>query len=448
MRVPGASVVAVLLLAQAPTACPPAPSPAPAAVAGLSIEGNPGVLTLIGQQVQLSATFRLTDGTTRDATSLAVWSSSDSSVAVSYRAGTVAILGYGSADIHASYSGVAATTTLTIEPPEPPEWIYLGAVYTDRTDTTVSTLLVDPRDDRLLYVVTDHGLFVSRDQGATWTAGPQPRSTDPWGAAVAHLAGDPRNADRVFFARGQTLWLSEDRGATWRAVFDIPTVEAGSRYISSLLVSALDGTIWVTTTRPVNQGFATSGFGVHRSTDGGVSWTFTAVDDRFLIVWEPAEDPVDGTLYWVAEIADHPQPYDPPWYRSVDRGRSWEAMTKAVNWHATSTIVDPASEDVYVLSEGPGPFRSTDHGASWEHLSSVNFVGTLRLDPTRQGRLYVGTATVLSQSGGVWMSTDKGHSFAALGLQGRSCVFVALNGPGTALFASCYESGLWMARLP
>ena len=234
------------------------------------------------------------------------------------------------------------------------------------------------------------------------------------------------------------------RARSWPLLFQIP-VEADGKYFRGLHVSALDGTILTTARYEFGEGHSTSGFGVYRSADG-VSWTFHPFgDDRFLIVWELAEDPVDGTLYAPAEIADHPQPYDPPWYRSRDRGVTWQRMPNPSGWHATSAVVDPITRAVYVLSEGAGLYWSTTQGDSWERLGTERFFGQILLDPRVPRRLFAGTIEYLSYRGGTWVSEDGGRTFAPLGLQGRKCGSIALS--ESRLFASCYQSGIYVVDL-
>lgn len=46
---------------------------------------------------------------------------------------------------------------------------------------------------------------------------------------------------------------------------------------------------------------------------------FNAVEDS-LICWDVAQDPSNGALSVCTEIAEHPSPYDPPFYRSTNGG--------------------------------------------------------------------------------------------------------------------------------
>jgi hypothetical protein len=88
----------------APTASPSA-SPT---VTAVTVSGQ----TPSGFSVQLTATALLSDGTTRDVTTMATWSSSNESVITVSPMGLASIVGTGSADVRASYQNVVGTLAI------------------------------------------------------------------------------------------------------------------------------------------------------------------------------------------------------------------------------------------------------------------------------------------------------------------------------------------------
>jgi trimeric autotransporter adhesin len=70
--------------------------------------------TPLGTGLQLTATLILTNGTTRNVTGMATWSSSDTTVATISRTGRATPVSVGPATITASYMGLSASTTLTV----------------------------------------------------------------------------------------------------------------------------------------------------------------------------------------------------------------------------------------------------------------------------------------------------------------------------------------------
>ncbi len=80
-----------------------------------SIQITPGAPSVAaGLSQQLTATARYSDGTTKDVTNSAAWSSSNTSVATVSSSGSVTTNAQGSTTISASYSGVSGRTTLTV----------------------------------------------------------------------------------------------------------------------------------------------------------------------------------------------------------------------------------------------------------------------------------------------------------------------------------------------
>jgi hypothetical protein len=91
------------------SATPVAPTPTPAAtITAITVTSQPPV----GLSFQLLATARFSDGTTRDVTMLATWSSSDESVIAVSPGGLAAIVGTGAADVRAAYQNVVGTLAI------------------------------------------------------------------------------------------------------------------------------------------------------------------------------------------------------------------------------------------------------------------------------------------------------------------------------------------------
>ena len=91
---------------------PAAPTPA----AGLfEVRVTSGAMT--DTTIQLTATARFVDGSSRDVTSSATWISSDPSMATVSSAGLVTAVGNGPVDVRASYQGVTGALTLQVGRP-------------------------------------------------------------------------------------------------------------------------------------------------------------------------------------------------------------------------------------------------------------------------------------------------------------------------------------------
>jgi len=86
-------------------------------------------LSITDMTMQLVATARLSDGTTRDVTSSSAWQSSNTSVATISSSGVLSIVANGEVEARAVYQGVAGTLRLILtRPPDPRVHFVLSGV--------------------------------------------------------------------------------------------------------------------------------------------------------------------------------------------------------------------------------------------------------------------------------------------------------------------------------
>jgi photosystem II stability/assembly factor-like uncharacterized protein len=323
------------------------------------------------------------------------------------------------------------------------EWTFLGPPTVSGTDyMNVGDISVDREDSNILYVtVYSYGLIVSRDGGTSW-------ETAVAGTHQGAIGVDPHSVDRIFYGQRENLYVSYDRGMTWSLLH---TFGPGAIFVN-IAVSRIDPDIIYANLSGTNGFF-------FRSLNGGSTWeTYsfgqTVGLDNF-IPWAIAEDPVDGTLYVGVELGNHPQPYYPPFLRSVDGGVTWENLVEGMTslnqgpiWHVTSVVVHPDNHKVYAISEGPGLYTSMDHGLSWSRTPESALIGELTRDPGREGWLFAGSVYYESLDGGVYITTDDGKNFYPFGLQGRTVSGLSLTGNGSRLYAASYQSGIYYTPLP
>jgi len=109
---------------------PVAPSPSQPATPGPAVTA----LVITNQSVtdltmQMIATARFADGTSRDVTTSSTWVSSDTSVATISPAGMLSIVSNGAVDVRADYQGTAASLRLVLtRPPDPRTHFALSGV--------------------------------------------------------------------------------------------------------------------------------------------------------------------------------------------------------------------------------------------------------------------------------------------------------------------------------
>jgi len=111
--------------ASAPTLPPTAPTTATApTVAAIAISSA----TISTTSYQLSASARLSDGSTTDVTRVAHWDSADTNVAIVSPTGLVASINGGEVDIHATYQSVIGIAHVSVARPAGPSTFILSGV--------------------------------------------------------------------------------------------------------------------------------------------------------------------------------------------------------------------------------------------------------------------------------------------------------------------------------
>jgi photosystem II stability/assembly factor-like uncharacterized protein len=209
----------------------------------------------------------------------------------------------------------------------------------------------------------------------------------PAGQAVDALVA----AGGVLYVSDATgLVSSRDGGKHWRPA------DAG------LNVSAAGPAVLTVDPSRSNVLYASEGFDVHRSFDGGVSWQmlpFPAVTQVVQIVIAPSRP---RTLYVTA--CDSGNPGSCSLAVSTDRGASWVQRDLPFGEFG-ELVVDPADPDVLYLA-AERIVRSTDGGVSWSldgpEGQQLQFVGALAIDPAPPHTVYAaGNAAVgRSKDGG------------------------------------------------
>ncbi len=299
-------------------------------------------------------------------------------------------------------------------------------------DAKIEGILVDPEDDRIWYVSTlDQGLYITRDGGQSWEHPLQGRGLDMEGYQIA-----PANPDKLYATLWDKLYVSEDKGLRWTELYTCP------EYIRSLHISRVDNSIYLGPQTEQN-----NSPGVYKSVDGGQSFQHYSfgVATHNLICWDIEEDAKHGVLYISVEIADHPQPYQPPFFRSYDGGQTWTNVAGVIPWHALKVQVDGANRQLYYLAERGGLYKSANDGDDWQFIPV--YAMFLFMDPQNPARLYAGDNASFGD-GGAWFSGNAGLSFSAIGLPDLTVVSLTTNAANTKLYAACYNSGIWIAEIP
>jgi photosystem II stability/assembly factor-like uncharacterized protein len=227
--------------------------------------------------------------------------------------------------------------------------------------------------------------------------------------AATGVPGQPN----VFYV-GQVnggVWKSDDYGRTWTAVFD--SQPTGS--IGAIAVAPSDpNTIYVASGEGLQRPDLSVGDGIHKSVDGGKTWTHLGLRDGQQIP-ALAIDPRDANHLFAAVLG---HPYGPNAERglfsSTDGGQTWhKSLYLDENTGASDIAMDPSNPDVLYASlwearQGPwefgneyngthgGIFKSSDGGKTWHPLSGgLPVIGQayVAIAPSDSSRLYATVAT-------------------------------------------------------
>jgi photosystem II stability/assembly factor-like uncharacterized protein len=118
-------------------------------------------------------------------------------------------------------------------------------------DVYVLAVAVDPLRPNIVYAGTQNkGLFRSTDYGDTWKSVGTGLS-----GAIRFLTTDPNKSGRLFASTGKAVYLSEDNGETWTNVLNISA-----------------WTVTIDPSSPLTVYATSMAQGVFRSADGGHTW--------------------------------------------------------------------------------------------------------------------------------------------------------------------------------
>ena len=181
--------------------------------------------------------------------------------------------------------------------------------------------------------------------------------------------------------------------------------------------------------------------GVFKTIDAGLNWTPIFDDQPVASIGSLAVAPSDPSIVWAGTgescIRSHISVGEGI-FKSVDAGRTWTRMGLELTGRIGRVVVHPTNPEVVLAcalghAYGPQPergvFRTTDGGASWEHVLFVDEqtgYSALAMDPANPRKLFAGMwqidiKTWGRESGGpgsgLFVSQDGGTTWQRL--QGR-----------------------------
>jgi len=279
-------------------------------------------------------------------------------------------------------------------------------------------LHIDPRNHDVMYLSTGlfdrysadwpcdvkgvgggFGVYKSTDGGQTWNQ----INNGLNDMYVGSLRMHPTNPDILFAATGHPacsgvdtpnpgLYITTNGGASWTQV------------ISGTFLSAVN----FSPSNP-NVVYAAGNQSVHRSSDGGNTWTRYRDSDE---TWGPSDNPGGWPIDLVVDPDDvntlYINSYGGGVYRSTNGGQTWETWTKGFTGSVISDIhvADYDSGDLYMCGK-TGSFRTNDYGNTYRGFRGRGSVGnaSFETNPTDSNTVlnggFNGTQINLSVDGGL-----------------------------------------------
>lgn len=298
------------------------------------------------------------------------------------------------------------------------------------------------------------------DEGTNWTRTGL--------SAIYPLAIDPQNTSAVFvagcIASACGVLKSTDGGASgsvsWVANDPDPLSPS---LISALAIDPRNSNIVYATT----QGYDSCTDTLHKSVDGGVSWSDSVFKDNgvsascvFALVVDPQNS---GNLYAAFQNGGV--------FKSTDGGATWNAANSGLSaggssYSAQALAIDPASpRTVYTVSPS-GVFKSSDGGMNWNPASAGlpdwsgergiilpslasefgNVFPKLAIDPQDSARVYLGIG--INGVYHVFQSFDGSRSWTDSGFPVMShclgvCGLAVRSHGASAIYAGSSDEGLF-----
>jgi photosystem II stability/assembly factor-like uncharacterized protein len=297
------------------------------------------------------------------------------------------------------------------------EWRAIGpAVMGGRIDDVA----VDERNPSTIFVgAASGGVWKTINAGTTWT----PLFDREGVASIGDIAlsashpdlvwvgtGEPNNRQSSSFGDG--VYKSLDGGRTWAHMGLRDTQHIGRVIIDpvdpdTVYVAAL-GRLWGPNAER----------GVFKTTDGGRTWSKVKFIDQDTGVVDLVMDPTNRHVLYAAAY----QRRRAPWgfngggpgggiHRTADGGRTWTKLTQGLPDGIVGRIglaigrKDPRVLYATVEHREGGTFRSDDGGETWRKMSDVNprpmYYSKIHVDPTNDRRLFIlGASIFISEDGG------------------------------------------------
>jgi photosystem II stability/assembly factor-like uncharacterized protein len=257
----------------------------------------------------------------------------------------------------------------------------------------IADIAIHPHNDNIWYVaVGSGGVWKTTNAGVTWV----PLFDEQPSYSIGCVTIDPSHPHVVWVGTGENVggrhvgygdgvYKSTDGGATWKNMG-----LRSSEHISKIVIHPTrSDVVWVAAQGPL---WSKGGErGLFKSTDGGVTWKKTLGDKEWTGATDLAIDPRTPDVLYAATWQRHRTVAaymgggpGSGLHRSTDGGETWTRLSKGLPSGSLGKIglaISPQRPDVLYaaieLDRRTGAvYRSQDRGASWTKMSSAVSGGT------------------------------------------------------------------------
>ncbi len=297
----------------------------------------------------------------------------------------------------------------------------------------ISDFAVNPKNHSEIYAGVSAGnIWKTTNNGTTWTP-----IFDKYGAyAIGCLKMDPENPNVIWAGTGENthqrqlgygdgVYKSEDGGDSWKNMGLKESRQIGMIAIdprnTDVVYVAAEGSIW----GPGGER------GLYKTADGGKTWTKSLDISENTGINNIVLDPRNPDILYATSEQRRRHVYtkigggpESAVYKSKDAGKTWnKIMTGLPSGHigGMGLAISPVNPDVlYIIMEAAGEtggfYRSVNRGASWEkmssHRESGQYYNEIVCDPADVDKVY--SVETVSQ-----VTTDGGKTWNAIGNNNR-----------------------------
>jgi List-Bact-rpt repeat protein len=280
---------------------------------------------------------------------------------------------------------------------------------------SINGVAVDPTSTSTVYAATRGGVFKSLDGAATWAASSAGLGT----GSIAAIAIDSLAPTTLFASVAGILFKSIDAAASW-------TRSDSGILFGDVITLAVDpqhsATVYA----------GTRARGLHKSTNGGASWTRLNVGPADVV--SIAIDPQTTSTMYVASFENADV------FKSVDGGATFSSAGAGLGGARVQCLaMDPQNPATLYAGTIRGVYKTSDAAVTWTLASAgldvfSNYVVALAVDPATPTAVYASF-----RQAGIFKSTNGGATWqpASHGLVNTAINSLALNAlDETSLYAA------------